>query len=228
MKNAATLQAIIGYICDTIRMQRGPGIEFGAVRSLLEEMSLRTELVSCTPKIVFERVAVVTADAAASPKLKAIVGPTEHTEKAPTPKEKRKLKNVLRTMSRMMATLTGDVPTATSKCTALVVWWPSSLIPHPLRLLSLRTHTLALNISINYLLVQMTQTTPTASSSHDPDSSDATQNMPDTGMHIGPSPWPYPQNISYPGYAPAVGAGVPNHASQVGPDGHLPPPVADV
>lgn len=100
---------------------------------------------------------------------------------------------------------------------------------------------------------QMTQSTPTASSSH---ASDATKNMPNTGIHKGSSPWPKLPYIPYPGYAPAhpyypsgvppnethgapptyapvapssdVGARVRDHASKAGPDGHLPPPVADV
>ncbi|KAG1771202.1 hypothetical protein EDD22DRAFT_947995 [Suillus occidentalis] len=87
----------------------------------------------------------------------------------------------------------------------------------------------------------MTLSIPNASSSHDSNSSHATKNMPNTGMHIGPFPWPKPpfgvppnetHGVSSP-YAPVarssdVGARVPNHASQAGPDGHLTPPAADV
>jgi hypothetical protein len=94
-------------------------------------------------------------------------------------------------------------------------------------------------MSTSYL--QMTLSTPNASSSHDSNSSHATKNMPNTGMHIGPFPWPkppfgVPPNETHgvpPPYAPVarssdVGAGVPDHASQAGPDGHLPPLAADV
>jgi hypothetical protein len=115
---------------------------------------------------------------------------------------------------------------------------------------------LFLTMSTSYL--QMTQSTSNASSSHGSGSSNATRNMPNTGMHMVPFPWSQPAHIPDPGYAPVhpyfpygvpsnatatygatpsyaplapsfgVGAGVPDHAFQAGLDGHLPPPVADV
>jgi hypothetical protein len=62
--------------------------------------------------------------------------------------------------------------------------------------------------------------------------------MPNTGMHMGPwRPQPHgvPPNATHgatPPYVPVapssgVGAGLSDHAFQAGPDGHLPPPVAD-
>ncbi|KAG2744488.1 hypothetical protein P692DRAFT_201934114 [Suillus brevipes Sb2] len=109
-------------------------------------------------------------------------------------------------------------------------------------------------MSTSYL--QMTQSTSNASSSHGSGSSNATRNMPNTGMHMVPFPWSQPPHIPDPGYVPVhpyfpygvpfnatygatpsyaplapsfgVGAGVPDHAFQAGLDGHLPPPVADV
>lgn len=102
----------------------------------------------------------------------------------------------------------------------------------------------------------MAQTTPDASSSQNSDSSNATQYMPNTGMHMDQVSWPQHPYIPYLVYAPAhpyypygvpppwthsapsphapdapssgVGAGVPHHTSQAGQDGYCPSPVADV
>ncbi|KAG2118186.1 uncharacterized protein F5147DRAFT_807316 [Suillus discolor] len=105
---------------------------------------------------------------------------------------------------------------------------PSSSIPYTLHLLPLRTHTHSHNILLNYLLAQMTQS-PSYPSSHGSDSSNANQDTPNTGMHMGQFPWPHPAHMHHPGYAPAPPAppcfpyGVPPPMYQQSfPSGHFP------
>lgn len=86
----------------------------------------------------------------------------------------------------------------------------------------------------------MTQHTSNACSSHDSKSSDEneTQKVPNAGMQMGswrPQLHGVPPTATHgatPPYAPiasssGVGTGLPDHAFQAGPGGHLPPPVAD-
>ncbi|KAG1845425.1 hypothetical protein C8R48DRAFT_779943 [Suillus tomentosus] len=95
-------------------------------------------------------------------------------------------------------------------------------------------HTHSHNILIEYLLAQMTQSPPHPSS-HSSDFSNANQDTPNTGTHMGQLPWPHPAHMHHPGYAPAPSpfpyglpppyahAGVVHHAPQAGQHGHFPP-----
>ncbi|KAG2136516.1 uncharacterized protein EDB93DRAFT_782049 [Suillus bovinus] len=94
----------------------------------------------------------------------------------------------------------------------------------------------------------MTHSTPNHCSLHGCDSSNATQCMPNTGMHVGQFPCPQPASIphpchvpTYPYYpygvplpyvlvapSPCVGAGAAHHACQAGQNGCHPPAVANV
>ncbi|KAG1830789.1 hypothetical protein EV424DRAFT_1553625 [Suillus variegatus] len=85
----------------------------------------------------------------------------------------------------------------------------------------------------------MTQSPPHPSS-HGSDSSNANQDTPNTGMHMGQFPWPHPAHMHHPGYPPAppcfpygvpppyAHAGVVHHAPQAGQHGHFPPAVTHV
>ncbi|KAG2125621.1 hypothetical protein BD769DRAFT_1668886 [Suillus cothurnatus] len=96
----------------------------------------------------------------------------------------------------------------------------------------------------------MTQSTSNPSLSNGSDSN-ATQDMPNSGMYMGQFPWPQPAYTPYPNfyypygvapnaplgtaptYAPAapspdVGTGAEHHAFQAGPNGYYPPALPDV
>ncbi|KAG1793950.1 uncharacterized protein HD556DRAFT_1443323 [Suillus plorans] len=85
----------------------------------------------------------------------------------------------------------------------------------------------------------MTQS-PSHPSSHGSDSSNANQDTPNTGMHVGQFPWPHPAHMHHPGHAPApprfpygvpppyAHAGVVHHTPQAGQHGHFPPAVVHV